>query len=90
MYLVRMPLNSRLWQRLKNRTRDLWYGLEIGERRKVEELSARRRELHFIKRKHPQNNCNIVVDARGGFLFGCELLPLSLWRSALIPSRFLL
>jgi hypothetical protein len=44
-------------------------------RRKVDESSARRRELHCINRKRPQNNYNPVVNARGGF--GCELLPLS-------------
>ncbi|MDQ3969729.1 MAG: hypothetical protein M3275_15210, partial [Thermoproteota archaeon] len=42
------------------------------ERRKVEELSARRRELHYyINRKRLQNNYSLVVDARGGFFFGC-------------------
>jgi hypothetical protein len=60
----------------KNRIRDLWYGSEIGEK-KVKKLSARRRELHYMKRKRPQNNYNPVVDARGGFFFGCGLLPLS-------------
>ena len=42
----------------------------------MEELSARRRELHYLNRKRLQNNYNLVVDARGGFFFGCGLLPL--------------